>query len=54
MVSNRVFQAPFTVRKEHWRADRFDSQVGEIETSDRGLTYEEYERSKTVLLCEEV
>ena len=54
MVANRVFQAPFTVRKEHWRADPFDSQVGEIETADRGLTYEEYERSKAVLLCEEV
>ena len=54
MVANSRFQAPFTVRKDHWRADPFDNQVGEIETADRGLTYEEYERSKVVLLCEEV
>ena len=54
MVANRVFQAPFTVRKDFWRADPFDNQVGEIETADRALIYEEYERSKTVLLCEEV
>jgi transglutaminase-like putative cysteine protease len=54
MVANRVFQAPFTVRKDFWRADPFDNQVGEIETADRALIYEEYERSKVTLLCEEV
>ena len=54
MVANRVFQAPFTVRKEHWRADPFDNQVGEIETADHGLTYEEYDRTKVVLSCEEI
>ena len=54
MVANRVFQAPFTIRKEHWRADPFDNQVGEMETADRGLTYEEYERSKVVLSCVEI
>ena len=54
MVANSSFQAPFTIPKEHWRADPFDNQVGEIETADRGLTYEEYERSKEILLCEEV
>ena len=53
MVANSAFAAPFTVDKDFWRADPYDNQVGEIETADRGLTYEEYERSKVVLLCEE-
>ena len=53
MVANSAFAAPFTIRKDHWRADPYDNQVGEMETADRGLTYEEYERSKVVLLCEE-
>ena len=54
MVANSAFAAPFTVQKDHWRADPYDNQVGEMETADRGLTYEEYERSKAVLLCEEI
>ena len=54
MVANSAFASPFTVDKEFWRADPYDNQVGEIETADRGLTYEEYERSKVVLLCEEI
>lgn len=54
MVANRVFQAPFTVRKDFWRADPFDNQVGEIETAERGLTYGEYDRSKVVLSCVEL
>lgn len=54
MVANRQFQAPFTVRKAHWRADPYDNQVGELETADRGLTYGEFERTKEVLLCEEL
>ena len=54
MVANRAFAAHFTVDKEFWRADPYDNQVGEIETAHRGLTYEEYDRSKTVLSCEEI
>ncbi len=54
MVCNNGFQAPFTIHKRHWRADPYDNQVGEIETADRGLRYEEYERSKVVLMCEEI
>ncbi len=54
MVANSRFEAPFTIRKEHWRADPFDNQVGEMETADRGLTYEEFTRSKVVLSCEEL
>ena len=54
MVANSAFAAPFTVQKAHWRADPYDNQVGEMETADRGLTYEEYERSKVVLSCQEI
>ena len=53
MVANNAFYAPFTVDKEYWRADPYDNQVGEIETGERGLTYEEFERSKAVLSCVE-
>ena len=52
--TNSEFEAPFTVEKQFWRADPYDNQVGEIETSDRGLRYEEYTRSKEVLSCEEL
>lgn len=54
MVANRQFQAPFTVEKVHWRADPYDNQVGELETADRGLSYGEFDRTKEVLLCEEL
>lgn len=54
MVANNAFQAPFTVDKDFWRADPYDNQVGEIETKQRGLLYEEFERSKVTLLCEEL
>ena len=54
MVANSAFAAPFTIRKDHWRADPFDNQVGEIETDDHGMPFHEYERSKQVLLCEEI
>ena len=54
MVANRQFQAPFTVDKAHWRADPYDNQVGELETTDRGLRYDEFDRAKEVLLCEEL
>lgn len=54
MVANSEFQAPFTIEKEQWRADPYDNQVGEIETDQKGLSFEEYERRKEVLLCEEI
>jgi hypothetical protein len=54
MVANSEFMAPFTVDKDHWRADPYDNQLGEMVTADRGLCYDEYLRDKTVLLCEEV
>ena len=54
MVANNAFQAPFTIDKDFWRADPYDNQVGEIETAERGLRYEEFERCKETLLCEEL
>ena len=54
MVANSAFAAPFTVDKDFWRADPYDNQVGEIETDERGLKYEEYERTKVVLSCEQI
>lgn len=54
MVANRAFQENFAVPKQQWRADPYDNQLGEIETSDRGFHLDEYIRTKTILLCEEV
>lgn len=54
MVANSAFQEHFTIPKEHWRADPYDNQLGEMETTHRGYSFEEYERSKVILLCEEV
>jgi hypothetical protein len=34
---------------DHWRADPYDNQVGEMELKDRGLRYGEFEREKEVL-----
>lgn len=54
MVANNAFQAPFTIDKSYWRTDPYDNQLGEIETADRGLRYEEYVRTKKILMCEEI
>ncbi len=54
MVANNAFQAPFTVDKVHWRIDPYDNQLGEMETAERGLRAGEFERTKEVLLCEEL
>lgn len=53
-VANSAFQTNFTVPKQHWRADPYDNQSGEIETTDRGFTCDELEYERTILLCEEV
>ena len=42
MVANTQFQGDFDV-------DPYDNQVGEMETEDRGLRYEEFLRTKEVL-----
>lgn len=54
MAANNAFQAPFLTEKTQWRADPYDNQVGEVETSDRGLDFDEYERWKSVLECSRI
>lgn len=54
MVANSTFQENFTIPKQQWRADPYDNQLGEIESADRGFVFDEYERSKVILICEEV
>ena len=54
LVANSAFQENFTIPKLQWRTDPYDNQLGEIESADRGFSYGEYERTKTVLLCEEI
>ena len=54
MVANRTVQADFGIPKQHWRADPYDNQVGEIETAERALDYSEYDRSKETLFCDEL
>ena len=54
MVANSVFYENFSVPKQHMRADPYDNQLGEIETAERGFAFDEYIRSKEILLCEEV
>ena len=52
MVANSAFQTNFTVAKEQWRADPYDNQLGEIESDTRGFDFDDYLRTKEILLCE--
>lgn len=54
MVANREFQESFTIPKQQWRADPYDSQMGEIESADRGFYYHEFDHSMDILCCEEI
>ncbi|MBQ3090092.1 MAG: transglutaminase domain-containing protein [Oscillospiraceae bacterium] len=54
MVANRAFQADFQVGKQHWRADPYDNQLGELESENKGYAFDEYERWKEILLCERI
>ena len=54
MVANCDFQENFTIPKEQWRADPYDNQMGEMETSDRGFWFSDYEHSMEILCCEEI
>ena len=54
MVANSAFAVNFTVPKQHWRADPYDNQVGEIETAQKGLPHDAFIREKEIILCEEV
>lgn len=50
-VINSDFQEEFTVAKTHWRADPYDNQVGEMETTEKGFAYNEFDRNKETLEC---
>lgn len=52
-VANSAFQAPLTPEKYHTRADPYDNQLGELETEDRGFFFEDTQRTKEILLCDE-
>ncbi len=54
MVANREFYQDFTIPKQHLRADPYDNQLGEIETLERGFQFDDYIRSKEILLCQEI
>lgn len=54
MVANREFQTNFEIPKIQWRADPYDNQLGEMESAHCGYTLDQFERTKTILLCEEV
>lgn len=49
MVANTAFYATFDVEKPYWRADPYDNQLGEMEFAQRGLRYNEFQRTKRVL-----
>ena len=51
MVANRAFQAPFTIAKQHWRADPYDNQSGEMESAERGFCFDDFEYTKETLEC---
>ncbi len=54
MVANSMFQENFTIPKQHFRADPYDNQSGEMETTDRGFTFAEYDCTKEILVCQEM
>lgn len=54
MIANRAFYENFAIPKQQLRADPYDNQLGEIESAERGYSFDEYERSKQILLCEEI
>jgi hypothetical protein len=51
MVANRAFQAPFTIDKQHWRADPYDNQSGEMESAERGFRSDDMIVTKEALEC---
>ena len=54
MLANDRFYADFSIAKENFRADPYDSQLGEIEYSDHGLDFMEYDRHKEVIKIEDI
>lgn len=54
MVANRDLQQDFDPPKKFLRADPYDSQLGEVEYEDEGLTLHDFTTQLTVLSCEVV
>ena len=54
MVANGKFQQNFEIPKQQWRADPYDNQEGELETTDRGSLRYEMIRTHTTLSCEDI
>ena len=54
MVANRDLQQDFDPPKKFLRADPYDSQLGEAEYEDEGLTLHDFTTQLTVLSCEVV
>ena len=54
MVANRKFQVNFEIPKQHWRADPYDNQTGELETTDRGFRPNELIRTHIPLACDDI
>lgn len=53
-VANSAFQAPLSPEKHHTRADPYDNQLGELETTNHGYPFGDYTRTKEILLCQEI
>ncbi len=51
IVTTNAFQQEFDVPKQHWRADPYDNQQGEIETTDRDFDFDEFDQKAKTLLC---
>jgi hypothetical protein len=49
MAANGAFQAAFDHPKDHWRADPYDNQAGEMEGCSGGLAYGEFVSRREVL-----
>lgn len=54
MVANNAFQHGFTIEKQHWRADPYDNQRGEMETAHHGLRYSQFDCTMETLECTEL
>lgn len=54
IVAANAFQQEFDFPKQHWRADPYDNQQGEIETTDRGFDFDEFTRVCKTLSCEPI
>ncbi len=54
MVANSEFQKDFTIPKVYLRADPYDNQLGEMESMERGFLFDEFERTKVILQCDEI